>query len=209
LQVSVAILPLAVGTFLAGGLSARLSRRLGAVRMLQSGMALEVVAAALIGLTTRAGTTGFQLAPWMLVYGLGLGLTSGQLTRIVLRDVPPSGAGLAAGTQSTARQVGSALGIALIGAVFAVGLSHAMTSHVQADGLPAGRGAAYAERLRDSAGTFAGQLRREDPRLARAADESLAEATGRAALATAALLAVGLVLTLRLRSDTDLEESPA
>jgi EmrB/QacA subfamily drug resistance transporter len=209
LQVSVAILPLAIGTFLAGGLSARLSRRLGAVRMLQAGMALEVVAAALIGLTTRAGTTGFQLAPWMLVYGLGLGLTSGQLTRIVLRDVPPSGAGLASGTQSTARQVGSALGIALIGAVFAVGLSHAMTSRLRADGLPAGRGAAYAQRLRDSAGTFARDLRREDPRLSRAADESLAEATDRAAFATAALLAVGLLLTLRLRPGMDPEESPA
>ncbi|WP_433183628.1 MFS transporter [Actinoallomurus sp. CA-150999] len=211
LQVSVAILPLAVGTFVAGGLSARLSRRLGAARMLQAGMALEVAAAALIGLTTRADTTGFQLAPWMLVYGIGLGLTTGQLTRIVLRDVPSASAGLASGTQSTARQVGSALGIALIGAVFAVGLSHAMTARLRDAGLPAGRGAAYAERLRDSAGTFARDLRREDPRLSRAADESLAVATDRAALATAGLLAVGLLLTLRLRrgTDPDREESPA
>ncbi|MFL6051954.1 MAG: MFS transporter [Actinoallomurus sp.] len=209
LQVSVAILPLAVGTFLAGGMSARLSRHLGPARMLQAGMALEVVAAALIGLTTRADTTGFQLAPWMLVYGIGLGLTTGQLTRIVLRDVPPASTGLASGTQSTARQVGSALGIALVGAVFAVGLSHAMTARLRDAGLPAGRGSAYAERLRDSAGTFARDLHRQDPRLARAADESLATATDHAALATAALLAVGLLLTLRLRPGTDPEESAA
>ncbi|GAA0364762.1 DHA2 family efflux MFS transporter permease subunit [Actinoallomurus spadix] len=209
LQVSVAILPLAVGTFLAGGMSARLSRRLGAARMLQAGMALEAIAAALIGLTTRADTTGFDLAPWMLLYGLGLGLTTGQLARIVLRDVPPASTGLASGTQSTARQVGSALGIALIGAVFAVGLSHAMTTRLREAGLPARQGAAYAERLRDSAGTFARDLRREDPRLSRAANESLAAATDRAAFATAALLAVGLLLTLRLRPGTGPEESPA
>ncbi|MCO5992338.1 MFS transporter [Actinoallomurus rhizosphaericola] len=209
LQVSVAILPLAVGTFLAGGMSARLSRRLGAARMLQAGMALEVIAAALIGLTTRADTTGFGLAPWMLVYGIGLGLTTGQLTRIVLRDVPPASTGLASGTQSTARQVGSALGIALIGAVFAVGLSHAMTTRLHEAGLPARQGAVYADRLRDSAGTFAHDLRRKDPGLSRAADESLAAATDRAAFATAALLAVGLLLTLRLRSGTGREESSA
>lgn len=209
LQVSVAILPLAIGTFLAGGASARMSRRLGAARTLQTGMALEIVAILLIGLTTHANTTGFGLAPWMLMYGVGLGLTTGQLTRIVLRDVPPERAGLASGTQSTARQVGSALGIALIGTVFAVTLSHAMTARLHDAGLPAGKGGAYAERLRDSAGTFARDLHREDPRLSRAADESLADATDRAAYTTAGLLAVGLVLTLRLRRGADPGESPA
>ena len=142
LQVSVAILPLAAGTLLTGGFAARLSRRIGAARMLQTGMALEVVAVLLIGLTTHADTTGFDLAPWMLVYGIGLGLTTAQLTSIVLRDVPPARAGLASGTQSTARQIGSALGIALIGTVFAMSLSHVMTDRLRDAGLPprAGRG---------------------------------------------------------------------
>ncbi|MCW2944490.1 MAG: drug resistance transporter, EmrB/QacA subfamily [Actinoallomurus sp.] len=211
LQVSVAILPLALGTLLTGGFAARLSRRLGAARMLQTGMALEVVAVLLIGLTTHADTTGYELAPWMLIYGVGLGLTTAQLTSIVLRDVPPARTGLASGTQSTARQVGSALGIALIGTVFTMSLSHVMADRLRGTGLPPGRTDAYAERLRDTAGTFARDLHRKDPRLARAADESLAVATDRAAFATAGLLTVGLLLTLRLRrtSETHPEESPA
>ncbi len=211
LQVSVAILPLAAGTLATGGFAARLSRRIGAVRMLQAGMALEVAAVLLIGLTTRADTTGFDLAPWMLVYGIGLGLTTAQLTGIVLRDVPPARAGLASGTQSTARQVGSALGIALIGTVFAMSLSHVMTDRLRDAGLPPEKGSEYAARLRESAGTFARDLHRDDPRAARAADESLAVATDRAAFATAGLLGVGLLLTLRLRrvpADHP-EESPA
>jgi EmrB/QacA subfamily drug resistance transporter len=208
LQVSVAILPLAAGTLLTGGFAARLSRRLGAARMLQAGMALEVLAVLLIGLTTRAGTTGYDLAPWMLIYGVGLGLTTAQLTSIVLRDVPPASAGLAAGTQSTARQVGSALGIALIGTVFATSLSHVMTDRLRGAGQPDGRGAAYAARLRDTAGTFARDLHRRDPRAARAADESLAAATDRAAFTTAGLLSLGLLLTLRLPRTPDPEESP-
>ncbi|MDN3356479.1 MFS transporter [Actinomadura sp. DC4] len=210
LQVSVAILPLALGTLLTGGFAARLSRRLGAVRMLQSGMALEIVAVVLIGLTTRADTTGYALAPWMLIYGIGLGLTTAQLTSIILRDVPPARAGLASGTQSTARQVGSAVGIALIGTVFAMSLSHVMTDRLRASGAP-GRGGAYAERLRDSAGTFARDLDHGDPRVARAADESLAVATDRAAFVTAGLLSIGFVLTLGLRQppETRPAESPA
>ncbi len=207
LQVSVAILPLALGTLLTGGFAARLSRRIGAARMLQAGMALEVTAVLLIGFTTHADTTGFDLAPWMLVYGVGLGLTSAQLTSIVLRDVPPASAGLASGTQSTARQVGSALGIALIGTVFATSLSHVMTDRLRGDAAEAGRGAVYAERLRDSAGTFARDLHRRDPRAARAADESLAVATDRAAFTTAGLLGLGLLLTLRLGGEGRREES--
>ena len=223
LQVSVAILPLAVGTLLTGSLAARMSRRVGAARTLSLGMALETVAVLLIGLTTHADTSGYALAPWMLLYGVGLGLTTAQLTDLVLRDVPPERAGLASGTQSTARQVGSAVGIALIGAVFATSLSHVMTARLRAAGVapadsadsaaPAAsaQGEAYAARLRDSAGTFARELRHGDPRVARAADESLAVATDRAAFTTAGLLGIGFVLTLGLRQPPERRpaESPA
>ncbi|MFB9839532.1 hypothetical protein, partial [Actinoallomurus acaciae] len=70
---------------------------------------------------------------------------------------------------------------------------------------------AYAARLRDSAGTFARDLRHGDPRVARAADESLAAATDRAAFVTAGLLGLGFVLTLGLRQprEPDPAESPA
>lgn len=193
LQVSVAILPLALGTFVTGGMSGRLARRLGPARLLQAGMAVEVVAVLLIGLTVHAGTTGFDLAPWMLLYGFGLGLTTAQLTVIVLRDVPARSTGLAAGTQSTARQIGSALGIALVGTVFATSLGHAMTARS-----PNGR--VDATRLQNTAGTFARDLHRTNPPLAHAADVSLAVATDRAALTTAGLLAAGFLLTLRLPS---------
>lgn len=210
LQVSVAILPLAVGTLLTGGVSARLARRIGPARTLQAGMALEIVAVLLIGLTTRADTSGYALAPWMLVYGIGLGLTTAQLTGIILRDVPPARAGLASGTQSTARQIGSAVGIALIGGVFAMSLSHVMTDRLRTEGA-GGDGRAYAARLRDSAGTSARDLRHGDPRVARAADVSLAVATDRAAFATAGLLSIGFVLTLGLRQPREAHpaESPA
>ncbi|MFC5753492.1 MFS transporter [Actinomadura rugatobispora] len=216
LQISVALLPLAAGAFLSGGGAGRLAHRHGAHRVVQFGIALEVAAVAALALTLTATTTGFGLAPWMLLYGVGLGLTSAQLTNVSLADVPPGQAGQASGTQSTARQVGAALGIALIGTVFATGLGHAMAERLRGTDLPAARQAALTRELRESAGTHARELHeaaeraaaaggasgaspRIEAAIAAAADASLAEATRRAALATAAILALGLVLSLRLR----------
>jgi EmrB/QacA subfamily drug resistance transporter len=201
LQISVAILPLAIGAFLTGGYAGRLANRRGAHRVVQLGMVLEVAAVLALALTLTASTTGFGLAPWMLLYGIGLGLTSAQLTNVSLADVPPEQAGQASGTQSTARQVGAALGIALIGTVFATGLGQSMADRLHGTDLPPAQQAAIARELRQSAGTYARELHDDSDRayLASAADESLAEATRRAALVTGAILALGLVLSLRLR----------
>ncbi len=76
IQICLAIVPLAIGSFLAGPFAARLSHRHGAARVVRLGMLLEVFAVLGIGLTLSARTTGLDLAPWMLVYGVGLGLTS-------------------------------------------------------------------------------------------------------------------------------------
>ncbi|WP_346046164.1 MFS transporter [Actinomadura chokoriensis] len=211
LQISLAILPLAVGAFLSGGYAGRLANKRGAHRVVQTGMVLEVAAVVMLALTLSPSTGGLGLAPWMLLYGLGLGLTSAQLTNVSLADVPPAQSGQASGTQSTARQVGAALGIAAIGTVFATSLGHAMADRLADSALPPERQAAIAHDLRESAGTYGRDLHAA-PGLeaeARAADESLAAATRHAALTTAAILALGLGASLRLRpsGDRDREES--
>ncbi|MFG1999538.1 MFS transporter [Spirillospora sp. NPDC048911] len=202
LQISLAILPLALGAFVSGGYAGRLANKRGAHRVVQIGMVLEVVAVVALALTISASTGGLGLAPWMLLYGLGLGLTSAQLTNVSLADVPPAQAGQASGTQSTVRQVGAALGIAVIGTVFATSLGHAMSDRLEESGLPAERRAAIAGELRESAGTYARELH-GTPALAAAADESLATAARRGALTTAVILALGLGLSLRLRPSSD------
>ena len=205
LQISVAVLPLAGGAFLAGGFAGRLANGRGAHRVVQIGMALEVAAVVALALTISATTGGLGLAPWMLLYGVGLGLTSAQLTNVSLADVPPEQSGQASGTQSTARQIGAALGIAAIGTVFATSLGHTMTDRLSASSLPPERQAAMAHDLRESAGTYGRELH-DDPALAaeaRAADESLAAATRHAALTTAAILTLGLAMSLRLRPGGD------
>ena len=64
-----------------------------------------------------------------MLHGIGIGFATSQLTNVVLSDIPPQKAGSASGAAGMVRQVGTALGIALIGAIF---VSQA-TSHVRHD----------------------------------------------------------------------------
>ncbi len=114
---------LAVGTFIAGGSARRLSERVGPTRLVRWGMVIEIV-----GVIAIAATMSTSFSPWwmvvpLIVYGIGLGLDSAQLTNVVLVDVPADDSGQASAMNSTFRQVGSALGGAIVGAVLFTGLA--------------------------------------------------------------------------------------
>ena len=110
-------LSLAVGSFFAAPMSATIARRFGPRRAVTTGMALEAFGIFFTTLLISPTTSGLLLAVPLFVYGIGVGLATAQLTSIVLSDVPPERSGLASGTNSTMRQVGSALGVAILGTV--------------------------------------------------------------------------------------------
>ena len=64
------------------------------------------------------GLHGWQLAPGMLVAGLGMAMVSTTLVTIVLARVPGRDAGSASGVVNTTLQVGLAAGVAVVGTLF-------------------------------------------------------------------------------------------
>jgi hypothetical protein len=82
-----------------------------------TGMALEAAGIIATTLLISTAVTGLTLAIPLFVYGVGVGFATAQLTSIVLSDVPVRESGIASGANSTLRQVGSALGIAILGTV--------------------------------------------------------------------------------------------
>ena len=110
-------LALAGGSFLAAPLAATFAHRFGNRWVVTTGMALEAVGIVATSLLLSATMPGWYLAPPLFVYGIGVGFATAQLTSLVLSDVPPERGGLASGANSTLRQVGSALGIAILGTV--------------------------------------------------------------------------------------------
>ena len=109
------LLWLAGGAFLASAVGGAMSGRVSAVNAVRIGVALELVG--VLGIAIAASTaTGWQgIAGYLFIYGLGVGLATAQLTGVIMVDVPMDKIGQASGSQSTVRQIGSALGIAVLG----------------------------------------------------------------------------------------------
>ena len=98
-------------------LSARLGARLGR-NILTLGTALLMVGligTLLILKTAALHYRGYELIPALIVSGLGFGCVTAPLQSVILSRVNPVFAGSASGVLATVQQVGSALGVAMIG----------------------------------------------------------------------------------------------
>jgi EmrB/QacA subfamily drug resistance transporter len=131
-QTGLVFLALAVGSFFAAPMSAKIAQRWGPRRAVTLGMGLEAIGIVTTALMVSTTVTGFILAVPLFVYGIGVGLATAQLTSIVLSDVPPERSGLASGANSTMRQIGSALGIAILGTVLFTTLVNGTSSNLTA-----------------------------------------------------------------------------
>ncbi len=110
-------LSLAVGAFFAAPGAATLARRYGPRWVVTTGMLLEAIGILATTLLISTSVNGLMLAIPLFVYGIGVGFATAQLTSIVLSDIPVALSGIASGANSTLRQVGSALGIAILGTI--------------------------------------------------------------------------------------------
>jgi predicted MFS family arabinose efflux permease len=117
------------------GVSARLISRFGERGVLVAGLALIVVALALLSRADVSGGLGgyaVHLLPALLVFGAGGRLILPALATLGMSDATPSDAGLASGLFNTTQQIGAALGVAVLST-----LAAARTAHLRATGLNA------------------------------------------------------------------------
>ncbi|MBX3082615.1 MAG: MFS transporter [Anaerolineae bacterium] len=116
-ETGLTFLPLALAMIVAAPTAGALSTRFGAKWVVTTGMICEALALFIIASLFNVDTPIWQLMLAFTLYGVGVGLAIAQLANIVLSDVPPEKAGVASGANNTIRQIGAALGIAVIGAV--------------------------------------------------------------------------------------------
>jgi hypothetical protein len=69
----------------------------------------------------------------MAVLGVGMGLIASQLGNVVQSSVDASGRGEAGGLQFTGQQLGSSLGVALLGAIVLSGLTTTFLTNISED----------------------------------------------------------------------------
>jgi EmrB/QacA subfamily drug resistance transporter len=127
----VRLLPMMAGLIVGAGGSDRIVARIGSTIPVAVG--LGVVAAGLaLGATTDVGDGYGLVAAWLGILGFGLGLSLAPALEAVLGELPVEQSGSGTAITMTMRQVGGALGVALLGSV----LAHAYTGRLDLAGLP-------------------------------------------------------------------------
>jgi hypothetical protein len=79
-------------------------------------------------LSLSPGTSYLYLAVALAVLGAGLGLVNPPITGIAVSGMPPAQAGVASAVISVTRQVGSVLGVAVMGDLVTTGVSSGLAA---------------------------------------------------------------------------------
>lgn len=133
LQTGIKMLPVSITMFLASAIGSRLSTRYSVRGIVRSGLTVTMVAALALLVTIRPDLKDAAFAISMGLLGVGMGLIVSQLGNVVQSSVDASGRSEAGGLQYTGQQLGSSLGVALIGAIVLTGLTSAFVSNISSD----------------------------------------------------------------------------
>ena len=190
------IVPASVGIVIGSGIAGKLINTIGP-RALVAGMT-GLMLVGLLLLTRLTVTSGaWQISATLILVGLGAGLGLPALTDTVMAAVPEDEAGVGSAVNDVSRQLGGALGVAVIGSI----VSASYRSHLRSNE-PAGISPTVARAARESIGV-ATETARSLPRsaatqLVHAADSAYVTAITHGFYVSAGVMVAALVVALSL-----------
>jgi EmrB/QacA subfamily drug resistance transporter len=133
LETGMRMLPVSITMFIFSALGARLSLRFSVRSLVRTGLAIAAVAVLVLLAVIDPELKDLGFAISMALLGVGMGLLASQLGNVVQSSVEASGRSEAGGLQYTSQQLGSSLGVALIGAIVIAGLTSNFIDNVEDD----------------------------------------------------------------------------
>jgi EmrB/QacA subfamily drug resistance transporter len=128
LEAGFRVMPVAT-MIVAAPLSARFAERFGTKKVVTTG--LVIVSIAMSILATITVDTGYgRVALALAVLGLGMGTAMAPATESIMGSLPLAKAGVGSAMNDTTRQIGGALGVAILGSILASSYGSAMESVV-------------------------------------------------------------------------------
>ena len=118
LQAGVRTLPWTAAPMIVAPIAGLLAPRVGVRVLLGTGLTLQALGLAWLALAASASTPYLDLVPGFILAGIGMGLTFAPSATAVLADMAPDDHATASSTNSTIREIGVALGVAVLVAVF-------------------------------------------------------------------------------------------
>ena len=116
LETGIRMLPLAFTMMVMGPISPRAVARFGTKRVVATGLALVAIALAL-NVTLQVDSSYTEVVWRMMLLALGMGLVMAPATESIMGSLPLAKAGVGSAVNDTTRQVGGALGVAIVGSV--------------------------------------------------------------------------------------------
>jgi MFS family permease len=201
-EVGLWLAPLAIVAFVVSLAAGRLSARVPLTAGLAAGMAL-CAGGLLLMANLDASSSWLELLAGLIVVGAGTGLANPLVTFAHLGVLPPAQGGLASGINNTARQLGLAVGIAVLGALLQSRIADRVEQ--RADGLGSRR-RAVTDRIADGDVAGATQLAPAGARdsLHTTYDAAFASGLNEILLISAGLALAGLAAALVLVRSRDL-----
>src|SRR5262249_25972728 len=136
LQAGVRTLPFAVAMMIVSPLSPTLVRRLGTKLVVTGG--LVVIAAGMLIAGHSTVHSGYApIFVSMLVMATGMALAMAPATESIMGSLPKEKAGVGSAINDTTREVGGALGVAILGTIFSTTYASGISHHLAGSGLPA------------------------------------------------------------------------
>jgi EmrB/QacA subfamily drug resistance transporter len=128
LSAGVRLLPVALAVAIGSVAGTQLAVRAGTKLIVTIGLVAMAVFYGWVAATTSA-TLGYGvIAVQMVLYGLGMGLTSAPATEAIMGVVSRSRAGVGSAVNDATRLIGGTLGVAVLGSVYASGYGSRLTA---------------------------------------------------------------------------------
>lgn len=150
------LLPMVAGLVVGARLADRLAARAGAKVVTVAGLA-SLAGGVLLGATTASGDGYGLAAAWLALSGVGMGLALPTLMNLAMGALPPDRSGVGSGLIQSLRQVGGAVGVAVLGSILNAGYRGRLDDAGLPEGVvaaareSAAAGVAAADRLGDGA----------------------------------------------------------
>lgn len=136
IMATLGLMPLALLMMLASGLAPRVAARAGLRTTMVTGLALSTIGLVLMATLISADGGYLPVLPGLIVLGLGSGLAMTPSTEAITGSLPAEEQGVASAINDLTRELGAALGVALLGGLLTAGYRTAISPHLT--GLPDG-----------------------------------------------------------------------
>lgn len=149
LLATLGMMPMALLMMLASGIAPRLAARIGARAAMVTGLSIAAIGLALMASLVSASGGYPTVLPGLIAMGLGAGLAMTPSTEAITSALPREQQGVASALNDLTRELGSALGIALLGGLLVAGYQNAILERL--GGVPADLAATASEGLANAA----------------------------------------------------------